>query len=279
MHRTFVATFLGVVGTAALAVQAWGQHPNCISPAPSCVSKVPCGPDQPRGGPPEKDVPREGPPEETVETGVYVAPPRTGALQGPTRRLGIQGMSITFPQVKLTAPHLEFPNLVRSHTEARMLIDQAQAPYVRTGYQTVSTGSPEAPRDTPRDAPRDCEEELREMREKYEQLENRAAQMERLLEQQRDLMDRAIERERSPGSCTGRSANSCGPDGRPLEHLPPTTQPGHDIPPPTPGRTQIQVAPNPVTPASYEGYSPAPRQNVVREPVRTPALMRLPPVR
>ena len=139
MYGKFFATLF--VGAASLAPYAWGQNSNCVSPVPpGCISKVPCVPERPRDVPPE--TPRDVPPE---ETGVYVAPPRTGALQGPTRRLGIQGMSITFPGLKLTAPHLEFPNLVRSHTEARMIIDQAQAPYVHTGYTT-----PQAPREAPR---------------------------------------------------------------------------------------------------------------------------------
>lgn len=200
MRRSLIATSLAslvvLLGGVSLSVAA---NPNCVAPAsPNCVAKprcrcpsccdTPCRPDEPltpRNGPPT-NPPREAPPEqELVETGVYVAPPRTGAMIGPSSRVGIEGFSVTLPALKLTSPRIEFPHLFRSRSEARMVVEEAHAPYVATGYQYAHQGAAPGQRAAPRQAPPDdCEEQLRVMKEKYDQLERQAAQLERALEQQ-----------------------------------------------------------------------------------------------
>lgn len=143
--------------------------------APGCTTydrcTTPCGP--PREGPPSPPLtPRPGPPEQPEqlqETGVFVAPPRTGVTQGGAHRVAIQGMTLTFPELKIGLPHLGLPSLVRTRSEPRMILDQAVAPYVVTGHQRVGPpAQPAAPREAP---PATCEEKLRELQARYEQLE------------------------------------------------------------------------------------------------------------
>lgn len=105
-------------------------------------------------------------------------------MQAPSSRVGLEGFSITFPELKISCPRIHFPHVIRSHSEARMLIDGAQAPYVRTGYQLTGPVQAPAPREAP---PETCEEQLRTMQEKYDRLEQRAAQLEQLLQQNRDV--------------------------------------------------------------------------------------------
>src|SRR5437762_54755 len=126
---------------------------------PPCGGKVPCQPFTPKELTPPAQ-PKGGPQEELSElqeTGVFVAPPRTGAVRGATNRLGVEGMSLTFPEVRLRLPTLEFPAFFHSRTQPRMLVDQAQAPYVHTGYQQVRSVA--APRSAapPEAAPRSVE--------------------------------------------------------------------------------------------------------------------------
>jgi hypothetical protein len=111
-------------------------------------------------------------------------------MQAPTRRRSIEGFGITFPELKISLPRLHLPHCIHSFTESRMIIDQAQAPYVRTGYQ--------APAQAPREAPREtCEEQLRALQEKYNSLESKAAQLERLIDQQRGIIPPSNDHPRS----------------------------------------------------------------------------------
>lgn len=171
---------------AAAAEVTHAANPQCHAP-PSATCKLPtscASPPCKPPCPPCEGQRREAPPEEGYETGVYVAPPRSGTTQGPVRRLGIQGLSITFPEVRLRLPSLEFPSLVRSRTESRMVLDQAVAPYVSTGYQ--------APNAQPRSAPPDdCEERLRQLQAEHEQLQAKARELQQMLEQQRGSVPKA----------------------------------------------------------------------------------------
>jgi hypothetical protein len=204
-------------GHAAALMAREPFAPNCNAPAPSCAvppncyrpCDVPCGPKEgPKEGPPQ---PKEGPPTgeggELAETGVYVAPPRVGTMQAPTRRVGIEGLSITFPELKVCLPRIHLPHCIHSYSDARMVIEEAHAPYVRTGYQYSAPAQAPASREAPRES---CEEQLRAMQEKYDALERKAAQLERLIEQQRGITPQ-------PGGCP--------PPMSPLQAPTPTADP------------------------------------------------------
>ena len=180
----------------------WSKQPAC-GPQPSCdfPGYQPCGPKEgppvPKEGPP---APKEGPPpEEQVEleeTGVFVAPPRTGATRGAINRTGIEGMSITFPQLRLSMPSIELPCRYHGRSEARMMIDAAEAPYVRTGYQAKrilsQVAAPATTKEAPQEkeaapkapTPMDCETQLKQLEEKYAELQK---ELENCMQQQKSL--------------------------------------------------------------------------------------------
>jgi len=93
-------------------------------------------------------------------------------------------MSITLPEIKLTLPRLELPACYHTRSESKMLIDHAEAPYVRTGTTTrqVAAQAP-AEKDLP---PKDCETRLKELQEDYRQLKE---QLDRCLNEQKGLKD------------------------------------------------------------------------------------------
>jgi hypothetical protein len=138
---------------------------------------------------------------ELRETGVFVAPPRTGVTQGPINRMGVEGLTLSLPEIRITTPRVEFPSFFHSRSESRMILDRAHAPYVHTGYQYTGAAvqapagnrdiaPPAQSRDLP---PQSCEEQLRELQEKYRELEQQSRQLERALEQQRDLQQRDLQ--------------------------------------------------------------------------------------
>jgi len=187
------------------------------------------------------------------ETGVYVAPPRVGSMQAPTRRSGIEGMSITFPSLRLSLPSIHFPHCTHSYSEAKMIINEAEAPYVRTGYQSVAQApqSREAPRET-------CEDQLRALQEKYNSLESKAAQLERLIDQQRGLAPPVDDRPKSLS---------------PLQAPTPTADPAAF-------KVSVRLTPtNNEVPANPPGQAYYPNRPVsyLREPATLPPLHQPPP--
>lgn len=73
------------------------------------------------------------------ETGAYIAPPRSGSTRGATNYRGLDGGSLTFPELRLRLPSIELPACFRSRSAARMHIDSAVAPWESHGY--VQTGA------------------------------------------------------------------------------------------------------------------------------------------
>jgi hypothetical protein len=110
---------------------ACGNPYGCPNCNPNC--RPPCSPP----GPPKEGPPKEGPPElpnQPVETGVYLAPPRSGVTRGPVTYRGVEGASITFPELKLKFPSIRLPSCFHDHSGARMTIDSAVAPWESHGY-------------------------------------------------------------------------------------------------------------------------------------------------
>jgi hypothetical protein len=51
-------------------------------------------------------------------------------VQGPVEQAGIEGATITFPELALRMPSIRFPSRSRTRQNARMIIDQQVAPYM-----------------------------------------------------------------------------------------------------------------------------------------------------
>lgn len=194
-----IVTTGSVLAAAPAKVRLASTAPGCEAPTnrlpPSCEAKPPCDrcrpPDTtPRGGD-EEEVPRGG--EVTQELGAYIAPPRTGSTRGAVTRRGVDGGSITFPEIRLRMPSFELPCLFRSRSHARMMIDAAEAPWESHGYATGVSGPygaggvPADPRGAqppaqPRGSDDDCEKQLEECRQELLRLQKEMDRLKQLEE-------------------------------------------------------------------------------------------------
>lgn len=98
--------------------EALPQQPTCEAPPPC---KPPCNP------PPQQQMPMM-----IQQPGVFVQPPASGTVQGPIEQSGIEGATVTFPELSLRMPSIRFPAKSRSRQNARMLLDQQYAPYIES---------------------------------------------------------------------------------------------------------------------------------------------------
>lgn len=98
--------------------------PTCEAlPRPTCETPPPCRP--PCNPPPQMPMMIQQP-------GVFVQPPASGTVQGPVEQSGIEGATVTFPELSLRMPSIRFPGRSRTRQNARMLLDQQYAPYVES---------------------------------------------------------------------------------------------------------------------------------------------------
>ncbi|MCB9875247.1 MAG: hypothetical protein H6821_13820 [Planctomycetaceae bacterium] len=87
-------------------------------------------------GPLESPVPQQQP-------GYYASPPPNGTFAGPARSVGIDGFALHFPAMSLRLPTLQFPSFFKTRSQAKVLMDAAQAPFVEQ-QQPIAVGSPVA---------------------------------------------------------------------------------------------------------------------------------------
>lgn len=112
------------------------QEPNCAAPErPKC----PCPPPEPQSAPPEYYAPQ----------GVFVQPPPSGTVRGPVNQTGIEGASLTFPEVTIRMPSLRFPALSRYRSNARMEMDRQSAPFVEQPAAPMQAAPAAAPAQAP----------------------------------------------------------------------------------------------------------------------------------
>lgn len=140
---------------SSTAARACG-NPRCKKCRPKiCVNvpetiriERPCDKPQPREGqPPVQPREGEGPPEAIgvpQETGAYIAPPRSGSTRGATSFRGVDGGSITLPELRLRFPSIELPACFRSRAGARMHIDSAVAPWESHGFVNTRVAAGDA---------------------------------------------------------------------------------------------------------------------------------------
>ncbi len=101
----------------------------CQQPCyPPCYP--PCEPDQPKDARP--DQPRAAAP--GIAPGVFVSPPQSGVVEGPSRGFEIGNISLTLPELKLGLPRLRWEGVKHLSRDARMMTDRAAAPYVGNPY-------------------------------------------------------------------------------------------------------------------------------------------------
>jgi hypothetical protein len=93
--------------------EAVGQHHSCY--CDDCVQKGKIA------------APEAAP---RPESGAYVAPPRTGTTVGESNSIGIEGLSIKFPELNLQLPELKLPHFTHRRRGPHMEVEAAKAPYV-----------------------------------------------------------------------------------------------------------------------------------------------------
>ncbi|MBI2477996.1 MAG: hypothetical protein HYV60_04920, partial [Planctomycetia bacterium] len=75
------------------------------------------------------------------QPGYYASPPPNGTFAGPARSVGVEGFALHFPAMSLKLPTLQMPSFFNMRSQAKVLIDAAQAPYVEQ-QQPIAVGSP-----------------------------------------------------------------------------------------------------------------------------------------
>ena len=124
------------------------QHhscPSCQTPYEPC--QPPCEPYGPKGGEPPKKkggqpTPRAGVP--GIAPGVFVAPPQSGVIEGPSRGFEIGNISLTLPEISLGLPRLRCEGIKRLSRDTRMMTDRAASPYVANPYYATAYAQQQA---------------------------------------------------------------------------------------------------------------------------------------
>ncbi|MCH5375603.1 MAG: hypothetical protein JJ992_16655, partial [Planctomycetes bacterium] len=111
-----------------------GSYQKQYGYAPETTCQQPCHP--PCYAPSKEGEPREAQPTESraaepsIAPGVFVAPPQSGVVEGPSRGFEIGNVSLTLPEITLGLPRLRWEGIKHFSRDARMMTDRAAAPYV-----------------------------------------------------------------------------------------------------------------------------------------------------
>lgn len=228
MQKAFLV--IAIIGaTSTVQAQQYQCNTPNYSPGPVCDTGPQCEwrtpPAAPPHAPPQQTPPQQTPPQQSPPSGYYAAPPQSGPMQGPSRAVEIEGAALRFPSLELKFPSLRLPSCSKVHTNARMLIEAAHAPYVQ--QPQVAIGSPiaiqqlpapqqsppqqsppqQTPPHMPPHAPPDCnapprspphcdaavmdlERQLRARDQKIEQLNQQMSRMAVTMERLTQVMDR-----------------------------------------------------------------------------------------
>ena len=98
--------------------------------------RQPCQQCKDKYAPMEKQMERENVPAQPE--GAFAAPPRTGAVAGETRAIGLEGMAVEFPAFRISMPSIRLPALTRYRTGPRMLVNESVAPFVQDFREEAS---------------------------------------------------------------------------------------------------------------------------------------------
>ncbi len=121
----FTAAAMGFAQSRAAAQQ-------CEAPpyVPPCV-QPPCN-QVPPEAPPTAPPPMAPPTQTTAPpTAQFAAPSPSGQISGESNSMGVQGLSIHFPEFNLQFPTIQLPSLVRYRRQPEMQLDQARAPIIQ----------------------------------------------------------------------------------------------------------------------------------------------------
>ena len=217
-HMRTILTIL-VCATAApeiCAQQLPTRAPSCEVGPPACAGRQSCCP--PTCQPPENPTPKEGPPENPViprETGNYVAPPRSGVARGATNFRGFDFGTITFPEIRLRMPSIEFPHCFHARSNAHMRVESTVAPWESHGFVNAAApvagaaaeerSGPEGARDRAAAERTACEEytqKLKAYEDELRRLEDERSRLE-------DCIRKCLDSNRGPSGNLPRAEMDC----------------------------------------------------------------------
>ncbi|MCI0360159.1 MAG: hypothetical protein L0211_16900 [Planctomycetaceae bacterium] len=107
--------------------------PSCEAPRQPTCDVPPRAPEQP---------PRAPQAPLAVPQGMFVQPPASGAVRGPVEQRGIEGLSITFPELTFQLPCIRLPACFRTRSDARMELSPGVAPYVQSAMVPAPAYAP-----------------------------------------------------------------------------------------------------------------------------------------
>ena len=79
-----------------------------------------------------------------IAPGVFVAPPQSGVIEGPSRGFEIGNISLTLPEISLGLPRLRCEGIKRLSRDTRMITDRAASPYVANPYYATAYAQQQA---------------------------------------------------------------------------------------------------------------------------------------
>jgi hypothetical protein len=143
----------------APATGPWANAPSCRVEQPTCgpgpetctpppsrpVCQPPAQPNIVVNVPKQIELQRPALPEAApaAVVGAYAAPAPTGVYQGASNTFGVEGMVITFPQIQLKFPSIQWPSFYSARRNPRMVTDSVEAPWVGGTAATMrATGVP-----------------------------------------------------------------------------------------------------------------------------------------
>ncbi len=130
------ATFVLVVGLYSFSAAVLRGNEECaqnyqMNARCGVCGRDECGCDARKCAPPCKSPPPQQSLAPPQQQGVFVAPPQNGTVLGPANSVHLQGMEIELPALRLRMPSIRLPSAFRSRTNSRMLINEAEAPFVQ----------------------------------------------------------------------------------------------------------------------------------------------------
>jgi hypothetical protein len=196
---------------------------SCQAPCyPPC--HPPCQPEQPREAQPREAAPQAAAP--GIAPGVFVAPPQSGVIEGPSRGFEFGNVSFTLPELTFGLPRLRWEGVKRLSRDTRMMTDRAAAPYVGNPYYAAAVaqgqmqrGAAPADQEEQREAePRDAVPEEKPKAACESDLEWRIQCLEGQVQQQVQALQQCVEQLkalRSEGSAYQKSSHLVPPPDPP----------------------------------------------------------------
>lgn len=140
--KWFAALAVGTIAVAAGTVPVVGQNCRGVAPRQCTTPREQAAPEPKPQSAPADDEPQ---PQAMIapQVGSYVAPPANGEVAGESRSMGVRGLGIRIPEIRLEMPTVQLPSLVRFRRGPEMHLESGRAPFVQqsaAAFGQIHTG-------------------------------------------------------------------------------------------------------------------------------------------